>query len=105
MLGFFLAGHVSCCSANAVQVQWKVLHCLKWEGRVLFTVNLSTVAGGKQNKMGLVRKLTAGVTKEKYRDQPTRNLRKSTLEITGKVHNHYGLDPANHLSKRLTTST
>lgn len=52
-----------------------------------------------------VRWVTVGVATEKYRDQPTRNLRKSPLEITGKVHNHYGLDPANHLSICLTMST
>lgn len=61
--------------------------------------------GGQNNKMRCVREVTVGVTEDKYRDQPTRNLRKSTLEITGKVHNHYGLDPANHLSICLTTST
>lgn len=42
---------------------------------------------------------------EEHGDRPTRNLRASTLDTAEKVHNHYGLDPANHLSICLTTST
>lgn len=78
---------------RAVWSQRKVPHCIKKERRFL---SFHKVHLSRTIKMSPVRQVTVGVAEEMYRDQPIRNLRQSTLEIIGKVHNHYGLDPANH---------